>query len=98
MNVKGTQMMEHFLNSAEFLLSIASGVATLIAWAFKLSYEQSRHKEEIADLKLKCNDLLVKHEALDSSIIKELARIRESLVRLETTLSFYEGKKKSPKV
>lgn len=90
--------MEHFLNSSEFLISISSILTGVIGWAFKLSSEQSKHKDEINDLKIKCNDILSKHEALDSSIIKELARIRESLVRLETTLSFYESKKKSPKV
>lgn len=65
------------------VISIAVlGLIWLVRLEGKVKYIQDANKETQKDV----DELRVKHEALDSKIVEQLAQIRESLARLEGKL------------
>lgn len=87
--------------SIDLVAAIIAAVTT-VAWFINLqsrvkAVEVYAHtvKKDVTDQKKEIEAILIKHEALDNRIFTELARIRESLVRLETVFTMIDGTTKT---
>lgn len=84
------------------LVAAIVGAITTVAWFIKLearvkAVELYAHtvKKDVSEQQKEIEAVLIKHEALDNRIFTELARIRESLVRLETVFTMIDGNTKT---
>lgn len=67
--------------------------AAYVAWLFRLEFRVKRIEERDIEFFNALTSLTVKHESLDSKVIEELSRIRESLARIEGRLELTKHKR-----
>jgi len=67
--------------------------AGYVAWLFRLEFRVKRSEERHVEFLNALTALTVKHESLDSKVIEELSRIRESLARIEGRLELTKHKR-----
>ena len=73
-------LMESFLlNYSGYILS---GIAALV-WLIRLEGRTNAIEKASDETQNDLNDLRIRHEGLDTKIVEQLAKVRESLARLE---------------
>lgn len=72
------------------IVGFISALIGCIAWFIKLEGRIKSAEKDIITTKKEVDELIIKHDALDNKILNELAKIRESIVRLETILNMIE--------
>ena len=68
---------------------IASGVAVVV-WLVRLEGKINAADKSNLETQKDVDELRIKHEELDSKIIEQLSKIRESLARLEGSLGVHK--------
>lgn len=82
--------MENVLSTYwPFVLSIIG----LVVWLARLEGKTDGAIKSNEETQRDVNDLRARHEGLDSKIVEQLTRVRESLARLE---GYFSGKSKDP--
>lgn len=82
--------MENLLSTYwPFVLSIVG----LVVWLARLEGKTDSAIKANEETQRDVNDLRTRHEGLDSKIVEQLARVRESLARLE---GYFSAKNKDP--
>jgi hypothetical protein len=72
--------MEHFIvNYLPFVLAVIGAIVWLVRLEGKTDAAIKSNTETQKDI----DELRIRHEGLDSKIVEQLARVRESLARLE---------------
>lgn len=65
---------------------IIGGAISFVVWLVRLEGKLSYVEKSGVETQKDVDELRIKHEALDVKIVEQLARIRESLARLEGKL------------
>lgn len=78
-----------FSNYWPFILSII----TLAVWLVRLEGKTDGAIKANLETQKDIDDLRIRHEGLDTKIVEQLARVRESLARLE---GYFSAKAKDP--
>lgn len=69
------------------ILSLVSG----IVWLVRLEGRINAFEKQIDELKHRISSMEIKHDALDSKVVEQLASVRESLARIEGALGVKKG-------
>lgn len=78
-----------FSNYWPFILSIV----TLSVWLVRLEGKTENAIKSNQETQKDIDDLRTRHEGLDTKIVEQLAKVRESLARLE---GYFSAKNKTP--
>jgi hypothetical protein len=68
------------------LWPVLLSIVGLIAWLVRLESRVNRADENNGRCEKKIDEYAVKHDALDSKVVEQLAQVRESLARIEGAL------------
>lgn len=69
---------------------VGSAIA-FIVWLIRLEGRVAQGDRDHAETTKQIDILITKHDSLDSKVVEELARVRESLARIEGALGASKG-------
>lgn len=65
---------------------IITAIVGVTVWLVRLEGKQLLIEKQVAICQKEVDSLQIKHEALDSKVVEQLASVRESLARIEGAL------------
>lgn len=74
--------------SVEYIIGSALGI---VIWLIRLEGRVIQGDRDHAETTKQIDILRTKHDSLDSKVVEELARVRESLARIEGVLGASKG-------
>lgn len=73
------------------MISLIGSIVGAIVWLVRLEGKVLSLEKQIAIAQKEVDSLQIKHEALDSKVVEQLASVRESLARIEGALGVKKG-------